>query len=39
MAISNLGHRRLKTLGDKNAKLRKLLAEAKLDNAMLKGYA
>ena len=31
--------RRLKTLEDENAKLKKLLAEAMLDNAMLKDIA
>jgi len=31
--------RRLKTLEDENAKLKKLLAEAMLDNAMLKEFA
>ena len=31
--------RRLKTLEDENAKLKKLLAEAMLDNAMLKELA
>jgi putative transposase len=31
--------RRLKTLEDENAKLKKLLAEAMLDNAMLKDVA
>ena len=31
--------RRLKTLEDENAKLKKLLAEAMLDNAMLKEIA
>ena len=31
--------RRLKALGDENAKLKKLLAEAMLDNAMLKDIA
>ena len=31
--------RRLKALEDENAKLKKLLAEATLDNAMLKGVA
>jgi putative transposase len=31
--------RRLKTLEDENAKLKKLLAEAMLDNAMLKERA
>jgi putative transposase len=29
-------HRKLKALEDENAKLKKLLAEAMLDNAMLK---
>ena len=33
------GARRLKTLEDENAKLKKLLAEAMLDNAMLKDIA
>ncbi len=31
--------KRLKSLGDENAKLKKLLAEAMLDNAMLKDIA
>jgi putative transposase len=31
--------KRLKALADENAKLKKLLAEAKLDNAMLKDVA
>ena len=31
--------KRLKTLEDENAKLKKLLAEAMLDNAMLKDVA
>ena len=34
-----LGARRLKTLEDENARLKKLLAEAMLDNAILKDVA
>jgi putative transposase len=37
LAVSDA--RRLKTLEDENAKLKKLLAEAMLDNAMLKDVA
>ena len=34
-----IGRERLKSLEDENAKLKKLLAEAMLDNAMLKDIA
>ena len=40
MAASEISDaRRLKTLEDENSKLKKLLAEAMLDNAMLKDIA
>jgi putative transposase len=37
--IDNSGAKRLKALEDENAKLKKLLAEAMLDNAMLEEVA